>query len=95
MKFSIDNQLALELNETKQKVIKHNIPDELFLQDMARRVHWIIMTKYGESLKDLKEEWLPKLKEAGHAMIPTDDDALAELIFQHPEYKSRSQRDSR
>lgn len=41
-----------------------------------------------------KREWEPKLKSRGVAMIPTDDEAFAELIFSQPDYKNRSQREA-
>ena len=94
MKISVDNKELFALSETQKKVIKHHIHDEVFEEDMKRRLQYILMHKYEQCFKDLKKEWEPKLAEKGVAMIPTNPDALAELIFSQPEYKNRSQRES-
>ena len=60
---------------------------------MERRVGYIIEHKYERCLERLKKEWEPKLAKTLPS-IPTDPDALAELIFAHPDYKSRSQREA-
>lgn len=94
MKFQVNNKEVFELNATKQKVIQNDIPSEIFQEDMERRVRWVAEHKYERCLQRLKQEWEPKLAKT-HASIPTDPDALAELIFAHPDYLSRSQREEK
>jgi hypothetical protein len=93
MKIQVDGKQVLELNETQKKVIKNDILDEIFQQDMERRVHYILTHKYERCFDRLKKEWEPKLR-ARLPSIPTDPDALAELIFAQPDYKNRSQREA-
>lgn len=92
MKIQVDGKSVLDLNETKQKVIKRDIPDEIFQEDMERRVHYAINHKYEQCFKRLKEEWDQKLKGRVES-VPTDPDKYAELVFSQPDYKSRSQRE--
>jgi hypothetical protein len=92
MKIKVDNVDLFELNETKKKVIKNDILDDVFDEDMKRRLKYILTHKYERCLERLKAEWMPKIKERVSS-IPTDDEALAELIFSQPDYKNRSQRD--
>ena len=92
MKIQVDGKTVYELNETKKKVIQNDIPSEIFTSDMERRAGYIIEHKYERCFERLKKEWEPKLAKT-HSSIPTDPDALAELVFAHPEYKSRSQRE--
>lgn len=92
MKIQIDGKTVLELSETKKKVIKCDIPDEIFQEDMERRVNYIIQHKYEQCFKRMKEEWDQKLKGRVDS-VPTDPDKYAELIFSQPEYRSRSQRE--
>ena len=61
---------------------------------MNRRLEWILMHKYEECFKRLKFEWDPKLIANGIAMIPTDQDAYAQLVFDQPNYQDRAIRDS-
>lgn len=92
MKVHVDGKLVVELNDTKKKVIKNDILEDIFQQDMERRVNWVLSHKYERCFDRLKREWEPKLKERVQS-IPTDPDSLAELIFSQPDYQSRSQRE--
>lgn len=94
MKISVDDQELFTLSETQKNVIKNDIHDETFEDDMKRRIQYILDHKYEECFKRLKNEWDTKLRNAGVAMIPTDPHAYAELVFARPEYKNRSQRES-
>ena len=93
MKFKIDDKDIFELTDTQKKVLRDEIYDELFDEDMEHRIQQLIMMKYTTCFNKLKTDWLPKLKAKGVKMIPTADDELAELIFSQKDYKNRSQRE--
>ncbi len=93
MKISVDDKEILTLSETQKKVIKNDIPDEIFDADMCRRLCYILEHKYERWFERLKKEWEPRLKSNSVSMVPTDNDAFAELVFSQPDYKSRSVRD--
>lgn len=92
MKISVNDQEILTLTETQKDVIRHDIPTELFDEDMKRRVRYILVHKYEQCFKRLKKEWDEKLRQNGVAMIPTDPEAYAQLVFSQPNYQNRSQR---
>jgi len=92
MKFKIDDKEVFDLNETKKKVICNDISSGEIDEDLERRVKYIVEHKYERCMKRLKEEWEPKLKEAGVKSIPLDDDELAELIFGQDTYKDKKTR---
>lgn len=92
MKISVNDKELFTLSETQKKVIKNDIQDEIFDGDMCRRLQYILCHKYERCFERLKLEWMPKLKER-IASIPTNDDALAELIFSQPDYKNRTARE--
>lgn len=92
MKISVDDKEVYILSETQKKVIMNDIPSEIFEEDMKRRLHYILTNKYERCFERLKKEWEPKLQ-SRLSSVPTNPDALAELIFSQPEYKNRSQRD--
>lgn len=94
MKVSINDQELFTLSEIQKKVIQNDIPSEIFEEDMKRRIRWVLLDeKYRKGLERLKKEWEPKLAERGVAMLPTDPDAFAQLVFSQPDYKNRSQRE--
>lgn len=92
MKISVDDQELFTLSETQKKVIQNDIPSEIFEEDMKRRLHYILTHKYERCFARLKQEWEPKLA-AKISSLPTNADQFAELVFSHPEYKCRSQRE--
>jgi hypothetical protein len=95
MKISVNDQELFKLSETQKKVIKNDIHEDIFEDDMKRRLKWVLFDeKYKKCFERLKKEWEPKLKERGIEMFPSNDEAFAELIFSQPDYKNRSQRES-
>lgn len=93
MQIHIDGKKVLELNNIKKNVIKNDLHEDNFQEDMERRAAWSLTHKYERCFERLKKEWEPKLKSAGIQAIPTDEDAFAELVFSQPGYKSKKQRD--
>jgi len=82
------------LNETQCKVICNDIHEDAFDADMKRRLEYILMHKYEQCFKRLKEEWEPKLAASGAKSIPTDKDEFAKVVFSQPNYKCRKQREA-
>ena len=93
MKILVNDECVCELNDTRKKVLCNDLNADEFDADMKRRVAYIVEHKYEQCFKRLKEEWEPKLKEAGVLSIPLDEDAFAELVFARPEYKDRKGRE--
>lgn len=93
MKISVNDVELFNLSEKQKKVIKNDIHEDEFEQDMKRRLQWVLDHKYERCLERLKAEWMPKLK-TRVTSIPTDDDALISLIMSQPDYKSRKQREA-
>jgi len=94
MKISINDKELFTLSETQKKVIKNEINEDIFEDDMKRRLQYILIHKYERCFDRLKNEWLLKLKANGITMISTDDDAFAQLVFSQPNYKDKKQRES-
>lgn len=94
MKISVDDVELFSLSETQKKVIKHEINEDIFDDDMKRRIQYILLHKYERCFKKLKDEWEPKLKDSGVESIPLDDSAFAELVFKQEGYKSKKTRES-
>lgn len=93
MKISVDDKELFKLSETQKKVIKNDIKEDVFENDMNRRLEHVIIHKYEECFKRLKSEWEPRLKANGVKAIPLDEEEFAQLVFSQPDYKSRSQRE--
>lgn len=92
MKIKVDDDVVFELNDIKKSVILNDIPEELFNQDIKRRIKYVVEHKYEQCMKRLKEKWEPILAER-MSEIPTDKDSLASLIFSQKDYKNRSKRE--
>jgi hypothetical protein len=93
MKISVDNVELFTLSETQKQVIKNDIHDDIFDEDMKRRLHYILNHKYERCFARLKAEWDKKLAENKVKSVPTDPDEYAQLVFAQLNYKSRKARD--
>ena len=93
MKILVDGKELLTLTDIQKRVIMNDIPEEEFEEDMKRRLKYVLMHKYERCYARLFNEWMPKLKEAGVQHVPLNDELFANLVFEQPEYKSRSQRE--
>lgn len=91
MKISVDDKELFTLSEIQKKVIKNDIHEDIFDEDMKRRLQYILIHKYEECFKRLKNEWDQKLMNVVN-FVPTDPDKYAELVFSQPDYKSKSQK---
>lgn len=92
MKISVDDQELFTLTDTQKLVLQNNIQSDIFEDDIKRRLQWVIMHKYELCQEELVSQWKKTLAER-YESIPTDADALAQLIFSQEEYKDRSSRD--
>lgn len=93
MKISVNDKELFTLSETQKKVIKNDIHDEIFDEDMKRRLQWVLTHKYENCFKRLKEAWEPVLA-TRYQSVPTNADAFAELVFSQPDYENRSLRET-
>jgi hypothetical protein len=93
MKISVDDQDLYTLSEVQKKVIKNDIHDDEFEDDVKRRLKWVLHHKYEQCFKRLKEEWDKKLPSLGIKSVPTNEQEYAELVFSQKEYKSRKQKE--
>jgi len=93
MKISVNDQELYTLSETQIRVLLDEIPKDIFEDDMKRRLQYILLHKYQECFRKLKQQWEDKLRERGIKMFPADPDEFAQLVFSQSDYQSRSERD--
>ena len=93
MKISVNDAKLFELSEVQKNVIKNDIPEEIFDEDMKRRLEYILTHKYERCFERLKKEWEPKLAQRVES-VPTNKDTFAQLVFSQPDYKNRTEREA-
>lgn len=93
MKISVNNKELFNLSEVQKQVICNDIHADELDADLQRRLQWVLMHKYEQCMKRLRDEWMPKLKGRVES-VPTNDDSFAQLVFSQPDYKDRKMRDS-
>lgn len=94
MKILLNDLELFSLTETQKQIMQNNILSEIFEDDIKRRLEWVIMHKYEECCRELKQEWDAKLVANGVKMVPSDIQEYAQLVFSQPNYKNRSQREA-
>lgn len=92
MKVQVNGEDLFELNEVQKKVICNDIHEDIFEEDMKRRLQYILMHKYERCFERLKKEWEPKLACRVDA-VPTHPDKFAELVMAQPDYLCRKKRE--
>lgn len=88
MKVTVNGVEILELTPIQEKIIKNEIPAEIFEEDMIRRLKWIVDRRFQQSFKQMKTDWDPKLEAAGVESIPASQEEYAQLVFSQPDYQS-------
>jgi len=92
MKISVDDKELFTLTDIQKQVICDCINSDEFDADMKRRVNWVLMHKYEQCYKRLKEEWDIKLQGRVDS-VPTNPDNYCALVFSQPDYKCRKMRE--
>lgn len=92
MKISVNDQEIFTLTDHHKQVIKNDISEDIFEEDIKRRMHWVLMHKYELCFERLEKEWRPKLEERYNS-LPTKKEELFNLISSQPDYKCKKQRD--
>ena len=92
MKISVNDKELFVLSEIQKKVICNDIADDIFQEDMKRRLKWVLTHKYEQCFKRLKAEWDKKLIDNSVTMVPTQPDAYAELVFAQSNDKNAQER---
>lgn len=94
MKLQVDNQDVFELQPWQEAVIKNDIKDEEFIDDMKRRARYIWEHKFEKCYERFEKEWLEKLRtDQSIQNIPTSKEAFVNLVISRSDYKNRSQRE--
>lgn len=94
MKVSVDGNDLFELTDIQKKVITNDVISDEFESDMHRRLQYILTHKYERCFERLKNEWIPKLIER-EILIPKDEIAFAELVFNQKDYMDRKDREEK
>jgi len=89
MEIKLDDKIVLTLSETQVKILMHDISSDIFEEDIARRLKFIIMEKYQGCVKRIRQEWEPKLKELGKRTIPLDEEKFCEIVFECKGYADK------
>lgn len=92
MQVKVNDEVIFELSDIQKKVICHDIHEDDFDEDMKRRIKYIVMHKYERCLARLKAEFSERLA-ADYGSIPSNDENLARLIFDRPDYLCRKKRE--
>lgn len=92
MKISINDEELILITDLEKRVFAHEMLTDVD-EELKSRLRWAIMHKFINVFERFKKEWDVKLAQRGVAMIPTDRETYAQLVFSQPDYKSRAQRE--
>ncbi len=78
MKIKIDGKEILNLSEIQEKIIRNEIPPEIFYEDMTKRCKYWLELPSNKYAHVNKKSFISNLKEKGATTIPTNSLKLAE-----------------
>ncbi len=97
MKVLLGDEVLFEIDDHMMKLLAHDLIDPI--SEIKRRLRWVIEHKCDKCFDRLHSEWTSldasgesKLSRSGITSIPTSKTEIANMIFAHPEYKNRIDR---
>lgn len=91
MNIEIDGKVVLSLSDLQVKIMQHSVPKEIFMQDLSRRIEWLLIDRYVHPrCLDIMAEWQPILIHRGMKSFPSDPQEFAKLVFDQLDYKDAS-----
>lgn len=83
MKISLNNDEILELSEIQKNVIKNDIREDIFEEDMKRRLNWCIHHPANRFVEKHAKSGREYLKSCGLKNAPSDNFELAAKVFEY------------
>lgn len=94
MKIEVDGKELFTLTELQKLVLQYDIAIDEFDYEIKRRIIYYPIHKCEQCFKRMKLEWIPKLAARGFEDIPSDDEEFAKLVFEQPDYKDKTARNT-
>ncbi len=92
MKVKLEDEVLYEIDERMIKLISHDIIDPI--AHIKHLLRYFVQHKCDQCFARLESEYIPKLREdPSITVLPIDKRQLADLIFSHPSYKNRADRE--
>lgn len=92
MLIKFNDEVILELSELDLQILKNDLREDELENEIKGRLIYSILTKKSDCEKRIMKQWKPILS-AENDMLPTRTEALLQMIFADPRYKSRTTRD--
>ena len=90
----VDEKGTISFSKEHEMILKNCIcKNETSEEFIEKRIVWILTHKYERCLERLRKEWESKFASLGILEVPTNSDEFIQLVFAHPDYKSRSIRE--
>ena len=83
MKITLNDEEVLTLSELQKKVIKDEIQDNLFENDMKRRLQWVIEHPCFQYIEENAERYNILLKSKNVTSKPLNPFELAKKVFEY------------
>jgi hypothetical protein len=92
MQVKIDDEIIFEIDEMMVKLLSHDLIDPI--NEIKRRLNYIIQHKCDECFKRIESEWMEKFRsDPSLESIPKSKKDFCEMVFKHKDYKNRQDRE--
>lgn len=92
MDIFLDNEKVFSISDDEAKIMKHSVLSENFIEDLKRRLKWVVGEHIAQRTREIKMEWEQRLIERGAKSLPTDPVEFCKMALCQPDYKDASQK---
>ncbi|GEM_PF-1198125 len=94
MQVKLDDTVVYEITDTDMLLLEDEIPSEILIDDIKRRLNWVITHKLEVRWEDFKKEWVCKMmNDPKNKSIPSNKETFINSVVTRSDYKNRTQRD--
>lgn len=93
MRLFLDSEEVLEITDLDKKILESDVNTALLNDFIKHLTTYFVTNKINACKQTLLTDYAQDLKDT-HQSLPTNDNAICELIFALPSYKDRAQKDA-
>ena len=95
LEVKLNDEIVYTLSDLEENILKHSINSDNLVEDIKRRLKFIIENKVDRTYSRMKEEWIPILeKDEFVIQVPIKRAPFVNMIRLRQDYKDKKQKES-
>lgn len=89
---SVDNTEVFRISPSQRQLLRF-YENAKSMDYYKEKIKWILIHKYERCLERLRKNWESNFSQLGIESIPVDNQQFCQMVFSHPTYKSKKERE--